>query len=844
MPAVNLDRVNAPQAFVSSFAPRMRTYGNSLLTPVIPQTVLPPVRTTKRGTTAINYAEEFDEDSVDDSDGPRRPTGLRTNQQKRDVEQNVEKVKELGKEAQAPVEIQGIWRDWMGKPKRVMTEKQVHVQSALPTTLVPIRIDLDIAAFKPEPALPTPNNARDFGIDENLPAYKAPDVTPPYRLKDTFMWNLHEALYTPDMFAKIFVDELDFPIQRKQAMVLEIAGQIRQQLEEHATIALHPLFQPENHTSAQPPTNAPTPSLRPDASREDSSTPLAVGTPNPAHLQLPHLNGLHGASGSSTPRPNGMSTPSLAVTAQPLPQDSTSASILNPPDSHRCVITLSINLQNRLFTDKFEWSLLHPPGFPEIFARQTCADLGLAGEWVPNMSHAIYEATMRLKKDMIDNGGSLAGVVGSGVDGWGVVENEACEYHGTAESAIGVGAGWRFDEDGLGADWEPKIEMLSKEEIEKREGDRERQIRRQRRETARFTTNYTLQAQSSGANDYFAGGLGSSQQINGEDERMGRGERSKKKRRFRSLSPVGRETPEAAGFGGTSSTLTDGERQYWSCSHCSIWGTAVWGVRDGPAGSRVSLTSPPILFGPNTYISLQTLCSNCGLLYERDKKLPPWNHRLFATERPAGARESQPQAPAPTTSRAQSYLQSDFSAFPAHPTPISTTTHIATQPNHYLSNMTSSTPSRLAPRNSNPLPDFIPQPSASSTLNPAAHLYTGHTPATPPQISASTLADIVNYAEPGEDLDWTKIAEPRERKRLQNIINGRKYRERRLAAEGMGGSGGNYPGASGVGSTMSMGYGARASHGTPSAAAAVGGAGGGAAQMPVSVSAPAGQGTG
>lgn len=72
------------------------------------------------------------------------------------------------------------------------------------------------------------------------------------------------------------------------------------------------------------------------------------------------------------------------------------------------------------------------------------------------------------------------------------------------------------------------------------------------------------------------------------------------------------------------------------------------------------------------------------------------------------------------------------------------------------------------------------------------------------QISASTLADIVNYAEPGEDLDWTKIVEPRERKRLQNIINGRKYRERRLAAEGHGGSGGNYPGASGVGSYLSQ----------------------------------------
>ena len=40
-----------------------------------------------------------------------------------------------------------------------------------------------------------------------------------------------------------------------------------------------------------------------------------------------------------------------------------------------------------------------------------------------------------------------------------------------------------------------------------------------------------------------------------------------------------------------------------------------------------------------------------------------------------------------------------------------------------------------------------------------------------------------DYAIEGEDLDWTKVTDPRERKRLQNIINGRKYRERRLAQE-------------------------------------------------------------
>lgn len=54
------------------------------------------------------------------------------------------------------------------------------------------------------------------------------------------------------------------------------------------------------------------------------------------------------------------------------------------------------------------------------------------------------------------------------------------------------------------------------------------------------------------------------------------------------------------------------------------------------------------------------------------------------------------------------------------------------------------------------------------------------------------------YAIEGEDLDWTKVTDPRERKRLQNIINGRKYRERRLAAEAGAGGGGGMPQVGGV----------------------------------------------
>jgi chromatin structure-remodeling complex subunit SFH1 len=122
--------------------------------------------------------------------------------------------------------------------------------------------------------------------------------------------------------------------------------------------------------------------------------------------------------------------------------------------------------------------------------------------------------------------------------------------------------------------------------MEKREGDRGREVRRLRRETARFSSTSGLLG---GAPFGAAAAV-----LDADEERMGRGERSKKKRRFRSLSPLarggtpgGRGTPDVGGYGG-GGALTEPERTQWRCTHCKIWGTSVWAVRDGPAGPRVS----------------------------------------------------------------------------------------------------------------------------------------------------------------------------------------------------------------------------------------------------------------
>ncbi|TPX17747.1 uncharacterized protein E0L32_002848 [Thyridium curvatum] len=554
---------SAPQAFWSSYAPRLRAYNNSLLVPVLPSAAAAAnVRTTKRGTTIINYAEDGYDDYDDDDSDRRRPTGLRSLRRDDSVSKS-EAGDKVAKETTEPVEMQGVWRDWMGKSRAQRSDMANHAQACLPLTLIPIRLDVDIQPFMPLPPIANGH------FDNTNPLYKQQEVTVPYRLKDTFLWNLHETLITTDMFALNLVQDLDLP--NKAAICSEISKQIRTQLEEYAGVALHPLFHSQSHQSGQESQKAP-----PSLVHRDSATP----TPQ---------NGV--LSRADTPlRQNASTTPSKAGPGTPIPsglptQGDVTASATaispesddyNPDDTYRCIVNLNINLSNQLYTDKFEWSLLHPPGTAEAFAKITCADLGLAGEWVPAMTHAIYEAVLRLKKEACESGGLVAGF---GAGGPADFPNDA------AISAAGEGAGWRYDPEHLADEWEPKVEILSKEEIEKREGDRERQLRRLRRETARFSSNTGM---AGGVPMGFGfGGL-----IEQEEERMGRGERSKKKRRFRSLSPLGRSgtpggrgTPDVGGavggYGG-GGTLTDAERINWRCLHCRVWGTTVWAVRDAP----------------------------------------------------------------------------------------------------------------------------------------------------------------------------------------------------------------------------------------------------------------------
>lgn len=151
------------------------------------------------------------------------------------------------------------------------------------------------------------------------------------------------------------------------------------------------------------------------------------------------------------------------------------------------VFQIDVQIATYHLLDHIEWDLLSPMT-PETFAGTLCQDLGLAGEAIPLVAHAIHEELIKHKRDAIE---------------WGVIgETHSAPDDGDRprdrsglsllKDKTGLGLGWgRTPKDGRGPkalrsvwrDWpeaeefKTRFEVLSAEEVERREVERERASR-------------------------------------------------------------------------------------------------------------------------------------------------------------------------------------------------------------------------------------------------------------------------------------------------------------------------------------------------------------------------------
>ncbi|KAI0833468.1 SNF5-domain-containing protein [Trametes gibbosa] len=420
-----------PQALQSTYASRLRTGTTLLVQPILAPSSVAAVasRTSRRGG-VVNYTEpgsgdEFPDAGAlesDDSDfvasgGTRQAVRAARLSSRAPVGSSVFHAgtgMTMSPAVASPVqqpqkEKTELDQSYLGQlpPTKFITAKPmlptrhdyfpqvaVDTQAEKPTALIPIRVEFE---------------------------------TETQRIRDCFVWNLNEALITPETFARIFCTDLDLPLQ---PWVETIAAQMRAQIEDH----------------------------------------------------------------------EGVATTYLGADAEmAAPEDESPGDEVN-----ECRVLLSIDVQiaTHHLLDHIEWDLLSPLT-PEEFSVKLCTELGLAGEAAPLISHAIHEELVKHKRDAIE---------------WGVIGGETRDTaadEGTPgaerprdksgqsllKDKTGLGLAWgRAPKDGRGPkplrsvwrDWaeaeefRTRFEVLTAEEVERRELERERASRRLRRETSKF----------------------------------------------------------------------------------------------------------------------------------------------------------------------------------------------------------------------------------------------------------------------------------------------------------------------------------------------------------------------
>ncbi|KAG1882681.1 hypothetical protein F4604DRAFT_1576781 [Suillus subluteus] len=150
----------------------------------------------------------------------------------------------------------------------------------------------------------------------------------------------------------------------------------------------------------------------------------------------------------------------------------------------RVILSIDVQIATHHLLDHIEWDLLSPLT-PEAFALQLCTELGLSGEALPLIAHAIHEELIKHKKDAIE-----WGVIGGDKDAEGLKDK------------TGLGMGWGRTKgpkvlQSVWREWteaeefRTRFEVLTAEEVERREIEKERASRRLRRETSKFQTTRT-----------------------------------------------------------------------------------------------------------------------------------------------------------------------------------------------------------------------------------------------------------------------------------------------------------------------------------------------------------------
>ncbi|KAG0676745.1 Chromatin structure remodeling complex protein sfh1 [Pichia californica] len=152
--------------------------------------------------------------------------------------------------------------------------------------------------------------------------------------------------------------------------------------------------------------------------------------------------------------------------------------LLNEKEFH-VVLDISANIGEDFYTDKIEWNLLDNSFTPEMFAKTVCMDIGLKPEFETAIAVAIYDEIYKFKRELIENPQQVSQNIDS-LPFFNMINPD--------DASKSIVQGLRYDTKKYGEEFSPTVEKLNEWEIEKRETEKERNLRRRKRETLRVVS--------------------------------------------------------------------------------------------------------------------------------------------------------------------------------------------------------------------------------------------------------------------------------------------------------------------------------------------------------------------
>lgn len=347
--------------------------------------------------------------------------------------------------------------------------------------------------------------------------------TETHRIRDCFTWNLNgarnflsssclilrasitfqsEEFLTPEVFAKIFCQDLDLP---HFPYVDQVSGAIRAQLEEHAVVAAYDLDAEDDEP-------------QPEISNDDVDGDDALVIPRPKRQATAASDSRRANRGASAVNDESRDNEGY----EDAEEDADDAEVDEAEQVDcRVLLALDVQINKHHLVDIIEWDLApaalalptaplptpfsysylsnsipsqsddpldhdesdvlsSPSAYlpaspytgipyggqitPEMFSRSLCRDLGLAGEAIPLIAVSLHEEILKHKKDAIE---------------WGILGASEIVLSARARARSAFGPGPRKLR-GVWRDWNevpeftPRLEFMTQEELEKREVERER----------------------------------------------------------------------------------------------------------------------------------------------------------------------------------------------------------------------------------------------------------------------------------------------------------------------------------------------------------------------------------